>query len=332
MIKTKVKRGSAVLLALSLAFSVITLSEVRAANRTEPDRKCSVSFQVGGEYADLKTNTVDVNLYKVASIDVSGDYTATADFSKVDVGRLSADDDTAANTWLERAADAAAVVEEKGLKADAFAVIEEGTATVTDLSTGLYLVMAQDVIAENYTYTFTPYLVSLPNNYYYSTGDDTWVYDLTGSNAIGLKPEQTPRIGDLQIIKTIEGAQTTTFTEKGTFVFQIDITTLEGKTENRVESITFDGTAVTETALIEDIPAGATVVVNEVYSGASYKLVSENNQTAVIVATDEGSTNDPASVTFVNSHDNTPDGGYGIRNNFSLDENGQYQYNGSEQP
>ena len=66
-----------------------------------------------------------------------------------------------------------------------------------DLATGLYLVDTPEVVTTNYTYTFTPYLVSLPTNNYYSNGNDNWIYDLTATNAIGLKPEEHARYGDL---------------------------------------------------------------------------------------------------------------------------------------
>ena len=69
--------------------------------------------------------------------------------------------------------------------------------------TGLYLVSVEQLVTPNYVYTFTPYLISLPNNYYSGEGtSDAWVYNLTGDNAIGLKPEQQQRTGDLIINKT----------------------------------------------------------------------------------------------------------------------------------
>ena len=34
----------------------------------------------------------------------------------------------------------------------------------------------------------------------------------------------------------------------------------------------------------------------------------------------------PAEVSFINKHDGRTNGGYGVKNNFKLDENEQYQY------
>ena len=51
--------------------------------------------------------------------------------------------------------------------------------------------------------------------------------------------------------------------------------------------------------------------------------------TATIVANDEkeaGQAGETAVVSFTNEHDGRTNGGYGVKNNFKLDENGQYQY------
>ena len=54
----------------------------------------------------------------------------------------------------------------------------ESTGVINNLETGMYLVQAETVQTSEYTYDFTPYLESLPNNYYYKENpDDTWVYD-----------------------------------------------------------------------------------------------------------------------------------------------------------
>lgn len=187
------------------------------------------------------------------------------------------------------------------------------------------------MITANYTYTFTPYLVSLPTNSYYNNGQtsDDWIYDLTKeyNSAVGLKPEEHVRYGNLVINKELVD-HNATFGNNATFVFQIDITTLDKKTETRIEELTFDA-AGSDSVTIEKIPAGSTVTVKEIYSGASYKLTSQNDVTATIVANDEkeaGQAGETAEVSFINKHDGRTNGGYGIRNNFKLDETDQYQH------
>lgn len=322
MMNKRLKQGTTFLLALALAFPLLTLPGARAANAIETDRKCSVAFNVSGEDNELTADgtNIKVNLYKVADVDVSGNYTATKDFTGLDVSSVSADDkDTAASKWADRAKEAQEMLTKSVKKTDTV-TLKAGTGSLADLATGLYLVDTPEVVTTNYTYTFTPYLVSLPTNNYYSNGNDNWIYDLTATNAIGLKHEEHARYGDLIINKRLKNHNATTG-KKATFVFQIEI----NKTETRIESLDFEA-AGDSSVTITKIPAGAKVKVTEVYSGASYKLTSANDQTATIVATDRGSTNTPASVSFTNDVDDNMNGGYGVKNNFKLDENGQYQY------
>lgn len=326
MMNKRLKQGTTFLLALALAFPLLTLPGARAANAIETDRKCSVAFSVSGEGNELTDTGTDitVNLYKVADVDVSGNYTATGAFTGLDVSSVRADNnDAAASEWADRAKEAQKMLKES-VEPTATVTLAKGIGSKDGLATGLYLVDTPEVVTTNYTYTFTPYLVSLPTNNYYSNGNDTWIYDLTDTSAIGLKPEEHARYGDLKINKTLANHNATTG-KKATFVFKIEITPLKGKTETRIESLDFEA-AGDSSVTITKIPAGAKVKVTEVYSGASYKLTSVNDQTATIVATDRGSTNTPASVSFTNDIDDNMNGGYGVKNNFKLDENDQYQY------
>lgn len=175
------------------------------------------------------------------------------------------------------------------------------------------------------------YLVSLPTNNYYSGNgaSDDWIYDLTKehNSAVGLKPEQHVRYGNLVINKELVD-HNATFGNNATFVFQIDITTLDKKKETRIEELTFSA-AGSHSVTIEKIPAGSHVKVTEVYSGASYELASAKSQETDIIANPEKETEvefRPAEVSFINKHDGRTNGGYGVKNNFKLDENGQYQY------
>ncbi|WP_270475734.1 DUF5979 domain-containing protein [Coprococcus sp. AF51-11b1] len=326
MMNKRLKQGTTFLLALALAFPLLTLPGARAANAIDTDQKCSVAFSVSGEGNELTADgtNIPVNLYKVADVDVSGNYTATGAFTELDVSSVRADNNDAASKWAARAKEAQKLLKDS-VKPTTTVTLAAGTGSLADLATGLYLVDTPEVVTTNYTYTFTPYLVSLPTNNYYSNGNDTWIYDLTDTNAIGLKPEEHARYGDLKIYKTLANHNATTG-KKTTFVFQIDITPRKSdKTETRIESLDFKA-AGESSVTITKIPAGAAVKVTEVYSGASYKLTSANDQTTTIVATDRGTTNTPASVSFTNDINNNMNGGYGVKNNFKLDEYDQYQY------
>ena len=331
MMKKRVKEGSAIFLALAVAFSIFVLPGVWAADAIDVDRKdCSVEFSVGGTYEELKTSDLMVNLYKVASVDKTGTYTPVKDFDTLDLSELSMEDAAAsAAQWQDRAKAAEEMLTDSILPTKE-TVIHNGTAEVRDLETGLYLVQVDQLVTANHVYTFTPYLIALPNNYYGQGKSDTWVYNLTGENAIGLKPEQQPRSGDLVITKKLVN-QNVTFGDQATFVFQIDIVNPDRTTACRVEALTFDA-AGEQSARITGLPAGAAVTVTEVYSGASYRLTSENGVQTTILANDAYSEADApvAEVTFINEDDGRINGGYGVINHFELDENGQYQYTGAD--
>ena len=331
MMNKRLKQGSTFLLAVALTFPLLTLPGAKAANAIDTDAECSIQFDIGGNSSELLSASIPVNLYKVASVDVSGNYTATGTFAKLDLSSVSADNlDTAAATWSERAAEAKKLLKDD-TEPTTTVTLTQGRGTATGLDTGLYLVDTPKVITTNYTYTFTPYLVSLPTNNYYSGNgaSDDWIYDLTKehNSAVGLKPEQHVRYGNLVINKELVD-HNATFGNNATFVFQIDITTLDKKTETRIEELTFNA-AGSDSVTIEKIPAGSTVTVTEVYSGASYKLTSENIVKATIVANDEkeaGQAGETAVVSFTNEHDGRTNGGYGVKNNFKLNEYGQYDY------
>ena len=330
MMNKRLKQGSTFLLAVALTFPLLTLPSAKAASAINTGQKCSIEFDISGNSSELLSASIPVNLYKVASVDESGNYTGIGAFSKLDLSSVSADNlDAAAATWAERAAEA-----KKLLKDDTeptTTTLTQGRGTATGLDTGLYLVDTPKVITPNYTYTFTPYLVSLPTNNYYSGNgaSDDWIYDLTKeyNSAVGLKPEQHVRYGNLVINKELVD-HNATFGNNATFVFQIDITTLDEKKETRIEELTFSA-AGNDSVTITKIPAGSHVKVTEVYSGASYELASAKSQETDIIANPEKKSEvefRPAEVSFINKHDGRTNGGYGIRNNFKLDETDQYQH------
>lgn len=331
MMNKRLKQGSTFLLAVALTFPLLTLPGAKAANAIDTDAECSIQFDIGGNSSELLSASIPVNLYKVASVDVSGNYTATGTFAKLDLSSVSADNlDTAAATWSERAAEAKKLLKDD-TEPTTTVTLTQGRGTATGLDTGLYLVDTPKVITPNYTYTFTPYLVSLPTNNYYSGNgaSDDCIYDLTKeyNSAVVLKPEQHVRYGNLVINKELVD-HNATFGNNATFVFQIDITTLDEKKETRIEELTFSA-AGNDSVTITKIPAGFHVKVTEVYSGASYELASAKSQETDIIANPEKETEvefRPAEVSFINKHDGRTNGGYGVKNNFKLDENGQYQY------
>lgn len=314
------KRKSAIFLALVLTLSALALPKVNAADRIDVEKNdCSIEFKTSGAdnvKADLANVEVRVKLYKVAEINSVGEYKAVGDFQNLDVSALDAEQTSTAEEWQKRAKEAAGMIKNETKEETSVSLINGTGETGNILPTGLYLVMAEDTMTLNYEYTFAPYLLSLPNNYYYEEGNDEWIYHLT---EVALKPEQKPRYGDLMIEKELLNLNTTSG-DQATFVFQIDIETLEGKKSSRVEELTMNGESGMKNLTVKKIPAGAAVTVREIYSGASYKQTSEDPESVTIFA------DEMVGVRFVNEHDGRPNGGYGVNNKFRQDEEGQYQY------
>lgn len=186
--------------------------------------------------------------------------------------------------------------------------VAESTGVINNLETGMYLVQAETVQTSEYTYDFTPYLVSLPNNYYSKENlDDTWVYDVT----TGMKPQQTQRYGDLEIVKDL--TEYNASLKDALFVFQVEGTRNGEQVYSDVVSIKFNQ-AGEKSVLVKHLPAGTKVTVKEVYAGGSYSNTSGDTQETVIVA--DGVTDHPASVSFTNTYNGKLIPGTGIVNHF----------------
>ena len=334
------------ILAMLLVLSAVVLPKVYAAYGVDVDAECSVEIlttgcgykELNGSDPAVTAYPVTVDLYKVADIDVSGRYEAVEAFQGLELSGLSME--TSTEEWIALAAAAQEAVEKAAAEAAsgtegalpvataASGSTEDGGLVLTGLETGLYLVDAQQVLSDDYQYDFTPYLISLPNNYYYRTSDDTWVYDLTGDNAIGLKPAKSDRYGDLSVNKLLTAYNETV--GGASFVFQIegtktDIDTGDVKTVySDVVAMSFEG-AGTDRLVIADLPAGSVMKITEVYSGAGYTLVSEAEEELTILAEEE------VAAEFINTWDGSLNGGTGLVNTFSYDSgSGEWTHSAAE--
>jgi hypothetical protein len=317
MMKKKVREGCALLMAVALVLSAFSMQRVQAANPIELDKLCSIDFSIAGEYSELQSAAggVVINLYKVASTDASGAFTAAGEFAELDVSALE-NSDTSADTWMTRAGEAVKMMDGKTLTPDKTVTTKEGgIARMEEIPVGLYLVVADSVQSPYNTYDFTPYLISLPDNYYYTTGNDDWIYNLTD---VSLKPEQTPRYGSIRINKTLVNHHIT-MGEKTTCIFEVQVKPIDGEAYTKTITLAF-GAEGTNSAVLDQIPAGAGVTVTEVYSGAGYKP----SEGIALTQTQEIVADDVVEVNFQNEHDGTITGGYGVVNNFTLNDVGQY--------
>lgn len=314
-IKVK-KRYLAGTAALMLVIAGMNIPAMYAADAIDIDRDCTLTLNVAdtGEYAeDLATAEIAVSLYRVASVERTGAYTSTSDFQELKIEDLESGEED----WEAVADEAEKIIEEDEIAPDETFEIVDGVGTKENLDTGIYLVVAEDTNTEMYTYSFNSYMIALPDNLYYQSGDaadDEWLYDVTGS----LKPEQSPRYGSLKIIKTLTEFNATL--RETTFVFQVEGVDDEGNTVYSNVASTTHSAAGTKEAVLEDIPAGAHLTVTEVYSGASYTLTSDEIQTTTIVA------EQVMEVSFTNTYNEELTPGYGVTNHFDYDEDDGWQW------
>lgn len=317
--KGRVKASFAGALAFCLLLSGMALSDVNAANAIDTSAKCSVEFHAPTEdgFGELNNLEIPVFLYKVADVDVSGKYSSLEAFQELGLEQVNSE--TTAKEWEEKAEKAYAVIAGNEDQADGeenhkiqpipqTASIKNGLGTATEIPVGMYLVVAETVQSPEYEYSFNPYLLALPNNYYYSNQTDDWVYDVKGAS---LKPEKKERYGSLVIDKTLKTYNATL--GRATFVFQVEGKKTDGTAYSNVASIVFDQ-AGTASVRLDQIPAGMEVTVKEVYSGASYELDSNEEVTAKIVADEE------AHVGFSNEHNGKMNGGASVVNHFTKNE------------
>lgn len=339
----KGRRGCALALAAMLALPCLSLIKTQAAVGIETGRDCSLTVSVGAGGSgdayleDFNRMKIPVSVYQVADVDVTGQkYSAVGAFGDMKFDRITSDHNAMAAVWQELAGEAAGILEQVSP-----APVPAGTTQVEnasgtgnaqgrieDLKPGLYLVVPDASFNPEYTvrYTFAPYLTALPCSEYALTGSgsDEWDYDTT----IGLKPEAEPQFGRLNITKSLQNYNETL--GRTTFVFRVVGADQDNVVKyEEVESMTYTA-AGSNTITLEQIPAGLTVTVTEIYSGASYEIVGAREDTALIwsdAAILEGAENaEEASVTFENRYGGGNRGGYGVTNHFESDGAGGWNW------
>lgn len=333
----RIKKGSALALAALLLVLTAAPRQVYGALGIETDKAdCSIQFDLGSltgeesEFAELKELAIPVEIYKVAEVKADGSYELDASYNDLSADLKNAlnsanvqDTEKKAEEWLNLAAGIRALISE-GKAGDYQVNLADGAGEVTGLSVGIYLVCAGTVWSDEYLYTFSPCLISVPDNAYYRTepGDDAWLYDIS----VSLKPQRENRFGDLEIQKTLDSYNATL--GNATFIFQVDAEK-DGITYSDVVSLVFDGPGARSVILRQKILAGAAVTVREVYSGASYSASGSEVQTveSALAATILAETQEPDpqetprnQVSFTNTYDNRLNGGTSIVNHFTYSE------------
>lgn len=310
--KHVVKKGGIFALALALLLALPALPGAFAAGAVDTAKKCSVTFRLEGmeaEYTELGQMEIPIKMYRVADMDATGNYAVLEGFEGLDFSGINSA--TSAKDWQQMAQTAIDAVEKEDMQPDGETALNgagEDDGIVGGLAAGMYLVRAETVQSPEYSYAFAPYLLSLPNNYFYQTQDDAWVYDVTSE----LKPDQTERYGSLEIVKQL-GSYNQSL-GNAYFVFRVEATRGSQNVYSNAFALDFNAPGEKK-LLIEHIPAGTQVTVTEVYSGASYEASGDSVRQTAIIA--EGETGGPASVTFRNEYNNHRNTGTGIVNRFT---------------
>ncbi|HBA47397.1 MAG TPA: hypothetical protein DCZ91_06285 [Lachnospiraceae bacterium] len=321
-----------------------------AAQDLDLSKDCSLTVSPGGEEtaALLAEANVVVDLYKVAEATQSSGVDGYGFQVLGDYGSLTIGADMDNDAWKDLAQDAARIALGVDPGTQPKLPIVSGAPLGTDitdsdgseaLTPGLYLMIARGANVADYVTTikaedgtesivtvaysgdyiirFAPELVAVPskeadeNGVISTLNPGDWIYGLT----VFLKPDLEERDGSLEIIKDL---LTYEDSSEALFLFQVEAV-LDGQlVYSDIVSMTFNAPGE-QRKLLEGIPVGAEVTVTEVYSGASYTLVSGPNGPVVISA------DEVASVTFVNDYDYSERESHGITNNFTFDlENGEW--------
>lgn len=111
----KIKSMSVWFLILSLVLSGTLFLEVRAARGVETNRKCSVTFEIGGDLAgdfeELSELSIPIKLYKVADISETGTYKAVKGYESLDFDSVTSE--TTAAQWEQKAQTAQKIIEDE---------------------------------------------------------------------------------------------------------------------------------------------------------------------------------------------------------------------------
>lgn len=316
--KHKISRSVVVVLTLCVVFVLgygFTFAQASVDSGLGGPNELAVGVAI--PEADLGDAPIQVDVYRIAtgSKDATYDtYNYTFDVEafrglEEQYQALATGAQASAEAWDELAASAKRIVDDNHVAASAHA--DGSNETITGLPDGIYLVLVPDTANDTYTFTFKPALVVLPgkvgadNSPVYQTWEGEW----TNTVAITMKGSMEPRYGRLQINKTVTDFND----EAATFVFHIVDTDTGGQQYENYAAVQYTAEGVQSTT-VSHIPAGMTLTVTEVNSGARYQLVSENDQTVIIEA------DQTATVDFTNEPNDSGKGGHGIENHFVFDE------------
>lgn len=319
---------------IAIAATVVTLAasfgaySVNAAGHIDLTADVHISAAIGAgdnsQFATSYEGEVVIDLYKIAELDESGNIKGlTADFanSGADLSVLTnkTSEEEVKTEIVEKVkpvAQSDAVKPTDTIKATKTKDgLTNATATIAN-GAGIYLFVPQDCSDNDFNYTFTSYILYAPTSDYITlgSGSDEWKYDAS----FLLKSEAKPKYGKVTITKNLK-----TFNDSlgtASFIYDVEATRDEKTVFSNVYTLTFDKNdeyvdgAFTKSITIDKVPAGTTITVTEVYSGASYTIDVEENKTQTIEDLKAGET---GTVEFTNDYDeHLKEGGISVVNTF----------------
>lgn len=296
----------------------------------------------------------DVDIYYVATVSAGGSYTAVDEFSAVaeDVAALGVGSDMRALTdkvW-DIIFPENGEMDENGEPIPAVTPRTEpelpvvgGKITFPADKLGLYLIAPHTAESEEYVYTFSPILLSVPalgTDYDAEhgrwpaedgEGGETeqsqqehlpWQYDYN----VFLKAQRKDLTGRIVIEKSLLTYNQSLGEVK--FVFDVTARDADGNIVfSDVITLEFDG-PITKSVTVTGIPVGTDVTVTEIYSGGSYRVVPDpdnQGQYRIVPESKEGP-NGPPVASFINDYDDTIIPSIGIVNHFENTGNGMWEW------
>ena len=145
------KRLKKLLLCMTILLSV-TVFNIFQVTAVDVNKNCSLTL-------NECLSGLNVHLYRVTSVSKDGTYAYTDEFknaenTSINLNKLETSEDLKA-----------AAMTLKGYAASKEGITQtttSSTLTYSNLNTGLYLVVADNLVVDGKTYTYLPYLISLP--------------------------------------------------------------------------------------------------------------------------------------------------------------------------
>ncbi len=290
-------------MALALCILGVGAHSLRAATRVETDKTVTITALVdlndGSKFASDYNGKVEIELYKVASLDESGNPKLTSNFANSGIDLTVLQNKPTVDDVKTAIVDKAIPVSES-LEADKVITLDreqqQTSASVSiEAGAGIYLYIPQPAEDDRYKYEFTPYVIYAPGSEYIASGQgsDEWNYDVS----FRLKSSEERRYGTLVIRKVLDNYNIDLGT--ASFVYKIKAKLAEGTVVfDDVRTLDFKRPETQELRI--ELPSTAIVTITEANTGASYKVVGVATESDIEITGETTTT-----VEFENEYDDT---------------------------